>query len=136
MPSFSTEQAKAVIHAAPTLLWGQLAIFSQFPSQVQARFQILWGFAFGCGLGVSGNFQVTLRVNPTCQVSLACHFSLPLIVVVIDGLHELMKIQQHDGSVMVHHLVFDTTGQAFIGLPEKGMVIPLYVGLVMLLATT
>ena len=110
MPSFSAEQAKAVVHAALTLLQGQLAVFAQFPSQVQTRFQILQGLAFGCGLRVPGNFRVTLRVNLTCRVSLVCNFSLPLPVVVINGLYELTKIQQGDGSVMVHHLVFDVTG--------------------------
>ena len=127
-PSFSTEQAKAVIHAALTLLQGQLAILSQFPSQVQARFQILWGLALGRGLGVSSTFQVTLRVNLTCWVSLAHNFSLPLPVVVIDGLYKVMEIQQHDGLAMVHHLIFDAVGQSFVGLPKKGMVIPLYAG--------
>ena len=29
---------------------------------------------------------------------------------------------------MVHHLIFDTMGQAFVSLLEDGMVIPLYVG--------
>ena len=106
MPSFSAEQAKTVIHAVLTLLQGQLAIFSQFPGQVRAGFQILRGLALGCGLRVSSNFQVTLRVNLTRWVSLACNFSLPLPVVVIDGLYEFMEIQQCDRSVMVHHLVF------------------------------
>ena len=52
MPSVSTEQAKAVIHAALMLLQGQLAVFAQLPSQVQAVFWILWGLALGCGLRV------------------------------------------------------------------------------------
>ena len=128
MPCFSAEQAKAVIHAVLTFLQGQLALFSQLPGQVQARFQILQGLAFGHGLGVSSNFQVALRVNLTRRVSLTCNFSLLLPVAVIDGLYKLMEIQQCGGSVMVHHLIFDTTGQAFIGFPEKGMVIPLYAG--------
>ena len=97
MPSFSTEQAKTVIHVALMLLRGQLAIFSQFPSQVWARFWTLWGLALGRGLGVSSNFWVTLRVSLTCQVSLTCNFSLPLPVAVIDGLYELTEIQQVTG---------------------------------------
>ena len=105
MPSFSTEQAKAASHVALTLLWGQLAVLSQFPSQFRARFWILWGLTLGHGLGVSSTFQVTLRVNLTHQVSLAHNFSLPLPVAVIDGLYELTEIQQHDGPVMVHHLI-------------------------------
>ena len=86
------------------------------------------GLALGHGLGVSSNFQVTLRVNLTRWVSLTCNFSLLLSVVVINGLYELTEIQQCDGSVMVHHLIFDATRQSFVGLPEKGMVVPLYVG--------
>ena len=128
MPCFSTEQAKAVIHVALTLLWGQLAILSQFPGQVWTGLQIFGGLALGHSLRVSSDFRVTLRVNLTRRVSLARDFSLPLPVSVIDGLYELMEIQQHDGSVMVHHLIFDVMGQSFVRLPEKGVVVPLYAG--------
>ena len=128
MPGFSAEQAKAVIHAALTLLWGQLAILAQFPGQVQTGLRIFRGLALGYGLGVSSDFWVTLMVNLTCRVSLARDLSLPLPVLVINGLYKLMEVQQHDGPVMVHHLIFDATGQSFVGLPEEGMVIPLYAG--------
>ena len=128
MPHLSTEQAKAVIHVALMLLRGQLSILSQCLSQVRTGLQIFRGLALGRGLGVPSAFRVTLRVNLTHQVSLACDFSLPLPVSVIDGLYKLTEIQQHDGPVMVHHLIFDATGQSFVGLPEEGVVIPLYVG--------
>ena len=99
MPHFSAEQAKAVIHVALTLLRGQLAVLSQFPSQVQTRLWIFRGLALGCSLGVSSDFWVTLRVDLTCRVGLVCDFSLLLPVLVIDGLYKLMEIQQRDGSV-------------------------------------
>ena len=67
------------------------------------------------------------RVNLTRWVSPTCNFSLPLPVAVIDGLYELMKVQQGDRLVMVHHLIFDVMGQAFVSLSE-GVVVPLYVG--------
>ena len=92
------------------LLRCQLAILSQLPSQVQTGFQILQGLALGCSLGIPTSFQVTLGVNLTCWVSVMCDFSLSLPIVVIDGLYELTKVQQGDGPVMVHHLVFDTLG--------------------------
>ena len=82
----------------------------------------------GRSLRISSDFRVTLRVNLTHQVSLMCDFSLLLPVSAIDGLYKLTEIQQHDGSVMVHHFIFDVTGQSSVGLPEKGVVIPLYVG--------
>ena len=104
------------------LLRGQFPILAQFPSQVRARFRVLWGFALGCGLGIPSSFQVAFRVKPTHWVSLAHDFSLPLPVVVINGLYG------NDRLVMMHHLVFDVTGWAFVGLPEEGMVTPLYVG--------
>ena len=126
MPSLPAEQAKAVIHVALMLLWGQLAILAQFPGQVRTRLWILQDLTLGCSLGVPSDFRVTLRVNLTRRVSLAGDLSLLLPVVLIDGLHELMDIQQHDGPVVVHHLVFDVTGQSFVGLLEKGVVIPLY----------
>ena len=86
------------------LLWGQLPVLAQFPSQVQARFRVLQGFALGRGLRIFDSFQVAFRVNPT---SLACDFSFSLPVVVIDGLYELMEIQQGNRPVMMHHLFFD-----------------------------
>ena len=113
---------------ALTHLWGQLAILAQFPSQVWTGLWILQGLTLRCSLRVPSVFRVTIGVNLTCRVSLTGDLSLPLPVVVIDGLHELMEIQQHDGPVVVHHLVFDATGQSFVGLPEKGVVIPLYAG--------
>ena len=97
-------------------------------SLVRAGFRILWGLALGGGLGVSSTFWVTLRVNLTCWVSLTHNFSLPLPVAVINGLYELMEIQQRDGLVMVHHLIFDAVGQSFVGSLKKGMVVPLYAG--------
>ena len=105
MPSLPAKQAKAVIHAVLTLLWGQLAVLAQFPGQVQTRLWILWGLTLGCGLGVPSIFRVTLRINLTHQVSLVGDLSLPLPVAVIDGLHELTEIQQRDGLVVVHHLI-------------------------------
>ena len=128
MPCFSAEQAKAVIHAVLMLLQGQLAVLSQFPSQAQTRLWIFRGLALGCGLGVSSDFWVTLRVDLTRRVSLVRDFSLLFPVSVIDGLYGLMDIQQCDGSVVVHHLIFDVMGQSFVGLPEKGVVVPLYAG--------
>ena len=116
------------IHAALMLLWGQLAILSQFPSQVWTGLQIFWGLALGHSLRVSSDFPVTLVVNLTRQASLMRDFSLPLPVLVIDGLYELTEIQQRDRLVMVHHLIFDATGQSFVGLPEECMVISLYAG--------
>ena len=104
------------------LLRGQLSVLAQFPSQVWARFQVLWGLALGCSLRIPSSFQVALRVDLTRWVSLVRNFSLPLPVVVINGLYG------NDRLVMMHHLVFDVTGWAFVGLPEEGMVTPLYVG--------
>ena len=108
--SFSAEQAKAVVHVALMLLQGQLAIFSQFPSQVRAGFWVLRGLALGCSLRVPSNFWVALRVDLTCWVSFMHDFSLPLPVAVIDGLYKLTKVQQGDRPIVVHHLVFDATG--------------------------
>ena len=105
MPGFSAEQAEAIVHAVLTLLRGQLAILAQFSGQVQTGFQILWGLAFGHGLRIPSSFQVTLRVSLTCWASLACNFSLLIPVAVINGLYKLMKVQQGDRLVMVHHLV-------------------------------
>ena len=68
------------------------------------------GLALGHSLRVPSNFWVTLRVNLTHWVSFAHNFSLPLPVAVIDGLYELTKIQQGDGSIVVHYLVFDAMG--------------------------
>ena len=89
------------------LLRCQLPVLAQFPGQVWAGFQVLWGLALGHGLGVFGSFWVTFRVNPTRWVSLMCDFGLLLSVAVIDGLYELMEIQQGNGLIMVHHLIFD-----------------------------
>ena len=125
MPGLPAEQAKAVIHVVLTLLRGQFAVLAQFPGQVRTGLRILWGLTLVCGLRVPSEFRVTLGVNLTHQVSLVGDLSLPLPVAVIDGLHELMEVQQRDGSVVVHHLIFDVMGQSFVGLPEKGVVIPL-----------
>ena len=92
------------------LLLGQIAILSQLPSHVQTRFQVLWGLALGRGLRIPTSFWVTLGVDLTHWVSLTCDFSLLLPVVVINGLYKLAKVQQGDGLVMVHHLVFDVSG--------------------------
>ena len=51
------------IHAALMLLRGQLAILSQFPSQVQTGLRIFRGLSLGRGLMVSSDFWVTLMVN-------------------------------------------------------------------------
>ena len=108
MPSFSAEQAEAVVHVVLTLLEGQLPVLSQFPSQFRAGFQVLWGLALGHSLGIFASFQVVPRVNPTRWVSLTRDLGFLLPVVVIDGLHELMEILQGNGLIMVHHFVFDT----------------------------
>ena len=90
--------------------------------------KFLWGLALKRGLRIPSSFWVALRVDLTRWVGLTCNFSLPLPVAVINGLYKLTEVQQGDGPVMVHHLVFDATGYAFVGLLEEGMVTPLYVG--------
>ena len=110
MPGFSAEQAEAVVHAALMLLRGQLPVLAQFPSQVQVWFWVLWGLALGCSLRIPSSFWVALRVDLTCWVSLMHNFSPPLPVAVLDGLYELMEVQQGDGPVVVHHLIFDVAG--------------------------
>ena len=89
---------------------GQLPVLAQFPSQVGAGFRVLRGFTLGRGLGSFASFQVISRVDPVCWVSFACDFSLPLPVVVIDGLYELTEILQGNRPIVVYHLIFDMAG--------------------------
>ena len=58
-------------------------------------------------------------------VGLAGNLGLSLPVLGVDGLDEFVKGWQAGRFLMVHHLILNVTGEAFVCLSKKGRIAPL-----------